>query len=119
MILDFGAQAIEYGSNVIINAPFSREIRDKKYMDGLRDRFLALGAEVCVIWVSCSVETTHKRMQERNSSRDTWKLAHWDEYVKMENFDPPEINGLLIYRNDTQEQADADLEKLLKRLKEC
>lgn len=117
VILDFGAQAIEYDSNVIINAPFSREIRDKQYMEGLRARFAALGAEVCVIWISCSIETTHKRMLARNSSRDTWKLANWDEYVKMENFAAPDIEGLLVYENDTQEQADKCFETLLKRLK--
>lgn len=119
VILDFGAQAIEYDSNVIINAPFSQEVRDKQYMQNLRARFAALNAEVCVIWISCSVETTHKRMLDRNSSRDTWKLAHWDEYVKMENFSPPDIDSLLIYENDTQEQADKCFEVLLKRLRSC
>ena len=27
-------------------------------------------------------EICHQRMIDRNSVRDTWKLEHWDEYVK-------------------------------------
>jgi len=117
VVLDFGAQAIEFDSNVIINAPFSREIRDKEYMAGLRARFAELGAEVCVIWISCSVETTHMRMLSRNSNRDTWKLEHWDEYIKTENFSPPDIEGLLVYENDTPKQAEKSFAELVKRLK--
>ena len=119
VILDFGAQAIQFDSNVIINAPFSREIRDKKYMDELRERFDGLGAEVCVIWISCSVETAHQRMAARNSDRDTWKLAHWDEYVRMENFDAPDIEGLLTYQNDTPQMEEESFAELLKNLKLC
>jgi tRNA uridine 5-carbamoylmethylation protein Kti12 len=119
VILDFAAEAIQFDSNVIINAPFSEEIRDKKYMEELRRRFEKLGALVCVIWISCSIETTHRRMKERDSSRDTWKLAHWDEYIKMENFNPPDLEGLLIYENDTPELAEKSFAELLEKLKSC
>ena len=119
VILDFAAEAIQFDSNVIINAPFSEEVRDKKYMEDLRQRFEKLGAGVCVIWISCSVETTHGRMKARNSDRDTWKLAHWDEYIRMENFSPPDLEGLLIYENDTDELAEKSFTALLKNLKNC
>lgn len=116
VVLDFGAQAIEFDTNVIINAPFSREIRSKTYMADLRARFAALGAEVCVIWISCSVETTHKRMLDRNSDRDSWKLANWEEYIKTENFNPPDIEGLLVYENDTAGQEEKSFAELIKKL---
>jgi predicted kinase len=119
VILDFGAQAIQFDSNVIINAPFSREIRDKEAICALRERFLRHGARLCVIWIECSVETTHQRMIKRNSDRDTWKLKNWEEYVKTENFDPPDIDGLLIYENDTDELAEKSFAKLLEKLKSC
>ena len=35
VILDFATEAINYDSDVIINAPFAREIRDKTYMKAL------------------------------------------------------------------------------------
>ena len=119
VILNFAAEAIQFDSDVIINAPFSEEVRDKKYMENLRKRFAKLGAHVCVIWISCSIETTHQRMKDRNSDRDTWKLEHWEEYVKGENFDPPDLDGLLIYENDTQELAEKSFSDLLKKLKTC
>ena len=119
VILNFAAEAIQFDSSVIINAPFSEEVRDKKYIAELRERFGKLGAQLCVIWISCSIETTHQRMKDRNSDRDTWKLAHWDEYVKMENFNPPDLDGLLIYENDTQELAEKNFADLLEKLKSC
>ena len=33
-----------------------------------------------------SPEVVHQRMIDRNSDRDTWKLTHWDEYIKQCNF---------------------------------
>lgn len=119
VILDFAAEAIQFDSNVIINAPFSEEVRDKIYMQKLRDRFEKLEARICVIWINCSIETTHQRMTDRNSERDTWKLAHWEEYVHMENFNPPDMDGLLVYENDTQELADKSFAGLLEKLKNC
>ena len=119
VILDFAAEAIAYDSNVIINAPFSREIRNKKSIEELKGKFNKLGAELCVIWISCSIETTHQRMKKRNSERDTWKLAHWDEYVRTENFNPPDIEGLLIYENDTPDLTEKSFVKLLYILKNC
>jgi predicted kinase len=117
VILDFAAEAIQFDSNVIINAPFSREIRNPGTMQEMRKRFLQYEARLCVIWIKCSVETTHQRMLKRNSDRDTWKLANWEEYVKTENFDPPEIEDLLIYENDNDELAKESFTKLLQKLK--
>jgi predicted kinase len=117
VILDFAAEAIQFDSNVIINAPFSREIRNPRAISAMRERFMRHQASLCVIWIECSIETTRQRMINRNSDRDTWKLENWDEYVKTENFDPPELAGLLIYENDTDELARRSFEKLLKKLK--
>lgn len=113
VILDFAFEAINYDSNVIINAPFSREIRDKSYIEALRSRLKGLGAELCVIWVSCSIETSHERMLARNSERDLWKLSNWEEYIKTENYNAPDIDGLLIYKNDTEKDAKENFNILL------
>ena len=45
-------------------------------------KLAAKGATLAVIWVETSPEVVHQRMIERNSDRDTWKLAHWDEYLR-------------------------------------
>ena len=81
VIVDLALEALDYDDLVLINAPFTREIRDMAYMNGLRRRLAAKGAELKVIWVDTDIEVCHRRMQERGSSRDTWKLAHWDEYI--------------------------------------
>lgn len=116
VILDFASEAIVYDSSVIINAPFGREIRDKKYIESLRNRYRELGAELVVIWLSCSIENSFLRMKNRNSDRDTWKLNNWEEYLKTENYSIPEIDGLLIYKNDTEEEAKVNLEILIDKL---
>lgn len=116
VILDLAFEAILYDSHVIINAPFSREIRDKQYILGLRKKLSEVDGELKVIWIDCSPEVAHRRMLTRNSVRDTWKLEHWEEYVKTENFAAPDIDGLLIYQNETDEIAEASFSRLLRQL---
>ena len=117
VILDLAFEAIEFDSNVIINAPFSREIRDKQYIESLKNRLKGYGAKLRVIWIECSEETAHERMIKRNSDRDTWKLQHWEEYIKTENFNAPDVEGLLIYKNDTEEEERKSLKELIENLK--
>lgn len=116
VVLDLAFEAIEFDSNVIINAPFSREIRDEKYLDSLRLKLDKYGAQLRIIWIECSEETAHKRMKERNSDRDTWKLKNWQEYIKSENFNPPEIQDLLIYRNNTEIEEQESFKQLIEKL---
>ena len=59
-------------------------------------------------------------MVKRNSDRDVWKLAHWDEYVAGVDFsipdtlgDPDASENLLLYYNSTDEMADASLARIL------
>ena len=40
-------------------------------------------------WVETFPEVVHERMICRNSERDTWKLAHWDEDLAECNFNIP------------------------------
>lgn len=117
VILDLAFEAIEFDSNVIINAPFSREIRNKQYIESLKNRLKGYGAKLRVIWIECSEETAHERMLKRNSDRDTWKLQHWEEYIKTENFNLPDVEGLLIYKNDTEEEERKSFKELIENLK--
>lgn len=93
VILDLGCQALEYADTVMINAPFTREIRDHGYMRALRARLNAVGAKLTVIWVTTSPEVCHSRMLRRNSDRDGYKLKHWDEYVRTVDFAPPDYSA--------------------------
>jgi predicted kinase len=105
VIVDLAMEALDYDDLVLINAPFSEEVRDMDYMNKLRERLAAKGAQLVLIWVETDIEVSHQRMLERNSSRDTWKLAHWDEYVAGHNYNPPEgIPEMVIFRNSSDEE---------------
>lgn len=71
------------------------EVRDKEYMDNLREKLAERDVELVVIWVETDPEVCHQRMIERNSDRDTWKLENWDKYISRCNFEKPDIPGLM------------------------
>ena len=101
-ILDIAMEALEYNDTVLINAPFTDEIRDDDYLNKLRERLTKKDAELVVVWVNTDIEVCHQRMIKRNSDRDTWKLEHWDEYVKKLDFSIPQgIKNLFEFDNSS------------------
>ncbi len=121
-VVDLALEALDYEDIVLINAPFTREIRDKKYIADLKARLAEKGAVLKVIWVETDVEVCHRRMIDRNSDRDTWKLEHWDEYVAGLNFNiPEEINAdndgtLMIFKNSSDEEFNESMDRITKEL---
>ena len=120
VILDLAFEALRYANLVMVNAPFTREIRDNDYIHALREKLAEAGAKLTVIWVVTDPEVCHQRMIERNSDRDVWKLAHWEEYLAKVNFnipenlrDPDDDGALLLYHNSTDEMAEVDFAKLM------
>ena len=89
VILDLAFEALAYADTVLINAPFTREIRDGEYIAKLRARLKRAGARLTVIWVITTPEICRQRMQRRRSDRDDYKIRHWDEYVKTVDFSIP------------------------------
>ncbi|MHC1695958.1 MAG: AAA family ATPase [Eubacteriales bacterium] len=119
-IVDLALEALEYDDIVLINAPFKREVRDKAYMAGLRERLEEKDARLTVIWVDTEVEVCRQRMILRNSERDKWKIENWDEYIAGQNFDiPSELNNpdckddLIIFKNSTDEQFSTSMKQVL------
>ena len=118
--LDLAMEALQYEDLVLINAPFTREIRDLEYIQGLRKQLAAKGAELAVIWVETRPEVCHQRMINRASDRDTWKLEHWDEYISRINFNPPtdlvlpeQPDSLLIFHNTSDEEYQASMKEIV------
>lgn len=121
-VLDLAFEALDYADIALINAPFTREIRDRKYIKDLKARLAEKGAVLKVIWVETDPEVCHQRMVARGSDRDTWKLEHWDEYIAGVNFDIPEtINEdndgtLLIFKNSSDEEFDESMKRITAEL---
>ncbi len=123
VVVDFALEALDYDDTVLINAPFTRELRDKDYMRDLKAKLAQKGAELVIIWVETAIEVCHQRMIERNSDRDTWKLENWDKYVKKCNFDRPVeiddptcVDEILIFKNSSQEEFDASIKEIVAKL---
>lgn len=119
-ILALAIEALDYDDIVLINAPFTREIRDTQYIDQLKNQLIEKNAQLSVVWVETDVDVIKTRMIQRNSSRDVWKLKHWDEYVKGVDFSIPEsidnpdiIDDLLVFYNSTDQQYNESMQAIL------
>lgn len=124
-IVALALEALDYDDIVLINAPFTREIRDKAYMKDLKEKLREKNARLVVIWVETSIEVCKQRMIRRNSDRDTWKLGHWDEYIAGCNFNIPTelddietVDDLLIFKNSSDEEFTNSLSECVKQLEE-
>ena len=124
-IVDLAMEALNYDDIVLINAPFTKEIRDLNYIKKLKTALKEKNASLVVIWVETSIKVTQKRMIERNSDRDTWKLANWNEYISEINFDIPIAlddpyvkDDLLIFKNSSDEEFADSLIKTIDILEE-
>lgn len=123
VILDLAFEALEYDDLVLVNAPFTKEIRDLNYVKQLASSLKEKGAELTFVWVDATPETCHQRMIERNSTRDTWKLAHWDEYIKGVDFSIPTPlassgSKLIIFDNNLSSNFDKVLANTVKLIEE-
>lgn len=124
-VVDLALEALEYDDIVLINAPFTREIRDNQYISNLKEKLKEKNATLVVVWVETSPEIVHERMIKRNSDRDIWKLQNWDEYMAETDFsipvnlDDPKIkDDLLVFYNDNQEEFDNSMKNILGILEE-
>ena len=112
-VLDLAFEALEYEDNVLINAPFTRAVRNPQYIADLRAKLAKIGARLVLVWVDTSPETCHERMIKRNSSRDTWKLEHWDEYISRCNFTMPEnVGDVFVFKNNNGQEFDESLDRI-------
>jgi len=124
-IVALALEALDYDDIVLINAPFSSEIRDLNYISRLKAKLEDKNASLVVVWVETSIDVTQKRMIARNSDRDTWKIAHWDEYIAGVNFnipvaldDPCVKDDLLIFKNSSDEEFTSSLKQIVSVLEE-
>ncbi len=118
-VLELAYEALKYDDIVLINAPFTQEVRDPEYINALKKKLITLNTKLTVIWVQTDVEVCRQRMIDRNSDRDTWKLQNWDEYIKGVNFnipaaldDPDVLDDLLIFKNSSDEEYHESMRRI-------
>lgn len=123
--LALAMEALEYDDIVLINAPFTREIRDQAYIDNLKSQLEEKGARLTIVWVVTDIDVVRQRMMDRNSPRDTWKLANWDEYIKDVNFDIPSnlddpaiVDDLLIFKNSNEQEYQQSMQDIVQILEQ-
>lgn len=119
-ILALAFEALKYDDIVLINAPFTKEVRDASYVDSLKKKLVQMNTKLTVIWVQTDVEVCKARMLARGSDRDTWKVQNWDTYVKGVNFDIPEalddpdvLDDLLIFKNSGDAEYAESMDRIL------
>lgn len=120
VILDMAIEALEYEDLVLINAPFTREIRDNDFVISLKKRLADIGAQLTLVWVETNVEICRQRMIARNSDRDVWKINNWDEYIATRNYNAPDIPALkdctLIFNNSSTREYEESMERISSHL---
>lgn len=119
-VLALAMEALEYEDIVLINAPFTREIRDTAFIDNLKKQLVDKNARLTVVWVMTDVNVVKERMIQRNSSRDTWKLENWDEYISgvdssiPKSIDNPDIiDDLLLFKNSNEDEYQQSMQNIL------
>ncbi len=124
-VVALALEALNYDDIVLINAPFTKEIRDMDYINGLKAKLKEKNTSLVVIWVETSIEVCRQRMVKRNSDRDTWKLTHWDEYISTCNFDVPVAldnpnikDDFIIFKNSSDEEFNTSLKQTVATLEE-
>ena len=99
------------GKVVVVDAPLRPELQDSAWVTRVRQACADRGAGFLAIWVIVSTETARRRMTVRAEPRDHWKLAHWEEFLRRQPYDPPTGAGLVL----TNEDSDT-LEPALNRI---
>lgn len=125
VVLNLAFEALQYEDLVLVNAPFTREIRDTEYMISLKNKLREYDAGLTVIWVQTDLEVCKQRMIDRNSERDTWKIEHWDEYIKTRDYsipdnlkDPNVIDQFLIFKNSSDQEYEESMKEICNILQE-
>lgn len=90
---------LDIGQSVVCSAPFIREFRDEQWLSEANFNASVAGCRLILVWIHSDETSLRKRLIERNASRDRWKLAHWDDYIKSVDLTPPSVDGVKVIEN--------------------
>ena len=93
------------GKVVVIDAPLRPELNDPVWVARVRKECQARAAHLIAIWMVVSPDTARRRMLARGEARDAWKLAHWEEFLRRQPYEPP-TGASVVIENDDEESPD-------------
>jgi DNA-binding transcriptional regulator YhcF (GntR family)/predicted kinase len=108
---------IACGVSVICTAPYLREFNQQRWFERTQSALAVHDADMVVVWIRASGTAMHSYVQRRAALRDSWKLAHWDDYmagVDVE-FTPPWPHTI-IHNGPDAEPLQAQARALLRSL---
>ena len=86
IIEDVIKENIDFVSNIVIVAPYGREIKEgSEYFVNLKSVLSKLTdnvVEIKVYSVVCSFQETKNRIIKRNKKDDAYKINNWEQYLK-------------------------------------
>ena len=85
-LMDIARENLRIGTNVVLVAPSSRELKSGALFDH-RQLKLPSDTAIQVVWVTLDETTAKERIKIRSNALDDYKLANWDEYAKR-RFEP-------------------------------
>ena len=107
-LIDTARDNLRLGVSVLVVAPLSREIRERRLFDRA---WLDIADDIRlqVVWVHTEEATAHARIAARGDPADAYKLAHWDEY-RQRRFElaGSARAGVLVFDNTAPTQAHLD-----------
>lgn len=108
---------VECGVSAILTAPFIQEMSDRAWCDRTAATYDSLGAQLHLVWVHCDAETMRRYLRHRGAARDSWKMAHWEEYLTSIDVDyRPAVDHHLIENSAGSRPLQHQASELLKEI---
>ncbi|MGP4038930.1 AAA family ATPase [Gracilibacillus sp. D59] len=88
---DICIENLRVGQNVFMISPFTAELKNKEWIEEVVTASGKTKEEVdvkVVVVTLQDIEQQRKRIEERGTERDTWKLENWDSYETRVDFVP-------------------------------
>lgn len=111
-LLEVAFENLSIGRSVVCVAPFTREFHNPDWEKHMREH-----QNVWLVWTVAQENVLRERIQKRNTPRDSWKLAHWQEWYNNKAVVIPEPimrNSFLIHTD--QDVAQDELNHLIKTM---
>ena len=86
---------------VVCVAPFIEQLQDTAWIHSLLVSLEKLKTDLYIVWVNTDIETLKNRFLVRNTVKDQWKIANWEDYSAKVLTQPPNIPLNFVTLNNT------------------